>query len=208
MRIGIFGGTFDPPHLGHLILAAEAQYQLGLARLLWVLTADPPHKLHRVITPVADRLALVEAAISDNQAFDLSRVEIDRPGPHYALNTVELLRKEFPGAELVYLLGGDSLAGLPVSWHQPRAFVAACDLLGVMYRPGDSVDLVRLEKEIPGLTGKVRLIDAPLLEISSRELRRRIAAGEPYRYYLPAAVIRVIEARGLYQSPDQMLQTP
>ena len=205
MRIGIFGGTFDPPHLGHLILAAEAVHQLGLARLLWVLTADPPHKTHRVITPLDDRLAMVEAAISDNPAFDLSRVEIDRPGPHFALETVNLVREIFPGDEMVYLLGGDSLAGLPVSWYRPQDFVAACDLLGVMYRPGDSIDLVRLETQIPGLTEKVRLIDVPLLEISSRELRRRIAAAEPYRYYLPPAVIRVIETRGLYRLPDLLL---
>ncbi len=202
MRIGIFGGTFDPPHLGHLILAAEAHHQLALGRLLWVLTADPPHKTHRAITPLEDRLALVEAAIADNPAFELSRVEIDRPGPHYALETVELLRSRFPGDEMVYLLGGDSLAELPVSWHRPRDFVAACDLLGVMYRPGDSIDLAYLENQIPGLTAKVHLIDAPLLEISSRELRRRIAQREPYRYYLPPAVIQMIEARGLYRTPD------
>jgi nicotinate-nucleotide adenylyltransferase len=193
--------------LGHLILAAEALHQLELARLLWVLTADPPHKTHRVITPLADRLAMVDAAISDNPAFELSRVEIDRPGPHYAIETVELLRERFPSDELVYLLGGDSLGGLPVSWHRPRDFVAACDLLGVMYRPGDSVDLARLETQIPGLTQKVRLIDAPLLEISSRELRRRIAMREPYRYYLPPAVIQVIATRGLYQTPDMPLRT-
>ena len=94
MRIGIFGGTFDPPHLGHLILAAEAGCQLMLDRLLFVLTADPPHKQGRQITPMEDRLAMLEAALFDNPDFELSRVEIDRPGPHYAVDTIKLLRED------------------------------------------------------------------------------------------------------------------
>ena len=90
-QIGLFGGTFDPPHLGHLILASEAYSQLGLNRLLWILTPDPPHKQDQVITPVEHRLAMVNLAIQDNAKFELSRVELDRPGPHYTLDTVETI---------------------------------------------------------------------------------------------------------------------
>ena len=116
-RLGVFGGTFDPPHLGHLILAAEACSKLELERLLWVLTPDPPHKLDRKITPLEHRLAMVTLAIQDTPAFELSRVEIDRPGPHYMVDTLGLLMKAHPSAELVLLIGGDSLSDLP-TWQR------------------------------------------------------------------------------------------
>lgn len=199
-RLGVFGGTFDPPHLGHLILAGEALDQLGLDRLLWVVTPDPPHKQGRSITRLSDRLALVETAIADEPAFTLSRVEIDRPGPHYALDTVRLLHDRHPGDELVYLMGGDSLVDLP-DWHRPRELVKACDALGVMRRPEEVIDLAELEGQLPGLTSKVRFIDAPLLEISSSDLRERAAAGRPIRYYLPSGVFDLIQRRGLYRAP-------
>ncbi len=196
--IGLFGGTFDPPHLGHLILAAECRYQLGLERLLWVLTPDPPHKAGLEISPVAMRLTLVQAAIAHDPGFELSRLDIDRLPPQYALDTVRLAQVQHPGQGIVYLMGGDSLHDLP-SWHAPQQFVDACAAIGVMRRPGDQVDLSCLEKKLPGLQAKVRFVDAPLLEISSSEIRQRIAQGAPYRYYLPAAVYQVIETNGWYR---------
>src|SRR5512134_3010613 len=104
MRLGIFGGTFDPPHLGHLILAAEAQAQLGLERILWVLTPFPPHKTDQQVTSLGDRLDLLAAALDDDPAFELCRVDIDRPPPHYAVDTVGLLHAQYPQARLVYLM--------------------------------------------------------------------------------------------------------
>ncbi|HVN54734.1 MAG TPA: nicotinate-nucleotide adenylyltransferase [Anaerolineaceae bacterium] len=201
LRIGIFGGTFDPPHLGHLILAEEARDQLRLERLLWVLTPDPPHKQGQAVSAVSPRLELVQAAIGDNPAFELSRVDLDRPGPHYALDTVLRLQKQFPGADLVYLIGGDSLHDLP-TWHCPRELLAACAALGVMRRPEDRINLGRLEREIPGISAKLEWIDAPLLEISSHEIRRRVAEGRPFRYYLPEKVYHLILAGGLYHTED------
>jgi nicotinate-nucleotide adenylyltransferase len=146
--IGIFGGTFDPPHIGHLVLAAEAHKQLGLDRLLWVLTPDPPHKQGRSIAPLDHRLAMVKLAIADDPQFELSTVELTRPGPHYALDTVQILAGQNPGADLVYLMGGDSLRDLP-TWHRPADFISACHRIGVMRRPEDAVDLVALEKTCP-----------------------------------------------------------
>src|SRR3970282_733857 len=143
-RLGIFGGTFDPPHLGHLILAAEAQAQLGLEKVLFVLTADPPHKRGKAIAPLEDRLAMLAAAIKGPAIFELSRVEIDRPGPHYAVDTMRLLAKEHQGNQLVYLIGGDSLRNLP-DWDRPQELIAACDALGAMRRPGTRIDLADLE---------------------------------------------------------------
>ncbi len=150
-RLGIFGGTFDPPHVGHLILATEAQYQLQLERVLWVLTPYPPHKAGQSISPVDERFELLSASLEGNPDFELSRVDLDRPPPHYAVDTVALLRKTYPAAELVYLMGGNSLADLP-TWHTPQAFVQACDEIGVMQRPGRAYNLPDLEVILPGLT--------------------------------------------------------
>ncbi|HEX6305969.1 MAG TPA: nicotinate-nucleotide adenylyltransferase [Anaerolineales bacterium] len=197
MRLGLFGGTFDPLHMAHLILAAEAHFQLTLDRVLWVLTPDPPHKDRR-ITAVEQRMEMLDAAIVDNPNFESSRVDVDRGGPYYAVDTVKLLRTEYPRAQLVYLMGGDSLHDL-TSWHLPRDFVAACDELGVMRRPDDRVDLDSLEGEIPGLSAKVRFVNAPLLDISGTQLRHRIAAGQPFRYYVPVSVYQIIQERDLYR---------
>ena len=197
MLAGIFGGTFDPPHIGHLILAAEARARLGLDRLLWVLTPDPPHKQGQPITPLAQRLAMVKLAIAGNRYFELSTVEINRPGPHFALDTVRLIANRMPGAGLVYVMGGDSLRNLP-TWHRPADLVASLRLIGVMRRPGDAIDLPALEKLVPGLTERVRFVDAPLLDISSREIRQRVAAGLPYRYFLLPPVYQFIKRRRLY----------
>ena len=196
--MGIFGGTFDPPHLGHLILAAEARAQLGLERLLWVLTPDPPHKQGQSILPLEHRLEMVKLAIGNDGQFELSSVEISRPGPHYALDTVQLLAGQYPGVNLVYLVGGDSLRDLP-AWRHPADFVAACHLIGVMRRPGDTVELAALEKSLPGLRAKVRFVEAPLLDIAAHEIRARIAEGRPFRYFLPERVYEYIESHGLYR---------
>jgi nicotinate-nucleotide adenylyltransferase len=196
--IGIFGGTFDPPHLGHLILAAEAHAQLGLERLLWVLTPDPPHKQGQSIAPLEQRLEMVRLAIGKDAQFEISDVELTRPGPHYALDTVKLLAAQNPAAKLVYLMGGDSLHDLP-TWHRPAEFVSACDQIGVMRRPGTAIELEELEKGLPGLGAKVRFVEAPLLDIAAREIRRRVAEGRPFRYFLPEQVYEYILSHALYQ---------
>jgi nicotinate-nucleotide adenylyltransferase len=198
MLIGLFGGTFDPPHIGHLILSAETYSQLGLDRLLWILTPTPPHKQGQPITPLEHRLAMVKLAISDDCHFELSTTEIDRPGPHYALDTVKIISEQNPAADLVYLMGGDSLRDLP-TWHRPKDLVAALRFIGVMRRPGDSIDLPALEKIIPGLTAKVWYVDAPLLDIAAHEIRQRVAAGCPFRYFLPPAVYDYVVEHNLYR---------
>jgi nicotinate-nucleotide adenylyltransferase len=195
--IGIFGGTFDPPHIGHLILAAEARAQLGLERLLWVLTPDPPHKQGRRISSVEQRLAMVRLAISNDPQFELSTVDIDRPGPHYALDTVQEIADLNPGTGMVYVMGGDSLHDLP-DWHHPADFLTTCQAIGVMRRPGDEVNLQALEKVLPGLDAKVRWLEAPLLDIAAHQLRTRVAEGRPFRYFLSTGVYDYIIANGLY----------
>jgi nicotinate-nucleotide adenylyltransferase len=205
VRLGIFGGTFDPPHIGHLILAMECRWQLELDQVLWVLTPNPPHKQGQTITPLEARLQMLQACLQDEPGFALSRVDIDRPPPLYAVDTVRLVKAQYPGSEVAYLIGEDSLYDLP-DWHTPQDFVAACDILGVMRRPHAQSgrqrprSLDELEEHIPGLLARLRFVAAPLLEISSTAIRQRVAAGEPYRYYVPAEVHRLIEALHLYQA--------
>ena len=196
--IGIYGGTFDPPHLGHLILAAESLQQLQLNRLLWVLTPKPPHKPGRPITPLPHRLEMLRRAIADTPGFEISTVEMDRPGPHYTAQTLQILRRQFPAADLAFLIGGDSLRDLP-KWYHPSDILAACRFIGVMRRPGDSVDLSALEQQVPGTQAKVRFVDAPLLEISSSDIRRRIREKLPFRYYLSPSVYEYILKNKLYR---------
>lgn len=197
-RWGIFGGTFDPPHLGHLVLAALAQAQLNLDKVLFVLTADPPHKQDSPISPLDERMAMLEAALEEQTSYVISRVEIDRPGPHYALDTMQLLKEQHPDQELVYLIGSDSLGDLP-TWHRPADFLAAIDALGVMRRPGTSLELDNLETELPGLKEKLKFIEAPLLEIASHEIRQRVQQESYYRYYLPDKVFQYIQTKAIYQ---------
>ena len=200
-RIGLFSGTFDPPHLGHLILASEARSQLGLTRLLWTVTPDPPHKQDQTITPLEHRLAMVKLAIEDNPFFELSEIELDRPAPQYTVDTIKLVAEQNPSAEIVPVIGGDSLQDLP-TWHAPKEIVYAAHWVGVMRRPGEDVNLDKLERELPGIKSKVHYVDAPLLEIASREIRNRVATGKPFRYYLPSLVYQYIEQHHLYQQSE------
>jgi nicotinate-nucleotide adenylyltransferase len=197
-RIGVFGGTFDPPHNGHLALAKAARQQLGLDKILWVVTADPPHKRGSFISPAVDRLALVEAAISGQPGMAVSRVELDRPGPQWAADTVRLLSEADPKTDLIYLMGGDSLRDLP-NWGRPDELLRYASV-GVLRRPGAEIDLTALEQVLPGLKDRVTFVSAPRLDISSHEIRERVRVGLPLGRLVPAKVANLIEARGLYRA--------
>ena len=183
--IGILGGTFDPPHIGHLILAEYAVDALDLSRLLFVPAADPPHKLHEDKTPVPHRLAMLERAIADNPRFDLSRVDVDRPGPHYSL-------------DMVTLMGSDSLRDFP-TWRHPEALIRLCRL-AVMRRPGDGVHAAMHETVLPGLAERVVMIDAPLVGVSSSGIVERLRRGQSARYLLPDSVLTYIQQHQLYKA--------
>jgi nicotinate-nucleotide adenylyltransferase len=197
-RLGVFGGTFDPPHIGHLILAAEACQQLNLERLLWVLTPLSPFKRAGEITPLEQRLSMLQRVTAEDAGFELSRAEIDSPAPYYTSDTIQRLREENPSADLILVIGGDSLHDLP-RWHRPADLVSTCHEIGVMRRPGDSVDLSALEGSVPGIQAKVTFFDAPLLEISSSDIRRRVREGLPFRYYLSQPVYEFILKHKLYR---------
>lgn len=198
MRIGVFGGTFDPPHVGHLILADEAYLQLDLSHVLWVPTSKPPHKQGEEISNINQRVDLVKSAIKSNSHFSLSMVDIDRPPPHYAVETMDLLKNTYSSDDLIYLMGGDSLENLH-KWHRPTEFLERCFALGVMRRPGAEINMDSIEKHIPGIHKKIVFIDTPLIGISASKIRSRIKNREAYRYYLPAGVYQIIESRNLYR---------
>lgn len=197
MRIGVFGGTFDPPHVAHLVLAAEAHHQLSLDRVLWVLTPSPPHKRNQVTAPYQQRLKMLRLSLDGNDTFEMSLVDSNRLPPYYAVDTMALLRAQYPEDELIYLMGEDSLHDIP-TWHNPKEFVDSCDELGVMRRKGIHVDLDQLSIQVPGITQKVRCFYTPTIEISSTMIRNKIIHGEHYRYFLHPAVYRWIVRNKLY----------
>jgi nicotinate-nucleotide adenylyltransferase len=198
MKIGIFGGTFDPPHIGHLILAEEAAERLELNHILWVLTPFPPHKKMENISPLHDRMSMVLLAIAGNQKFSLSRVDIDRQPPHYAADTVAILREKSPEDEFYYLLGADSLNDLP-SWHEPDQFVSICHGIVIMRRHAEPIDTTQLEAQIPGLSMKLHFLDTPIIEISGSNIRRRVQGRKQFRYFVPEKIFHYILNHKLYQ---------
>jgi nicotinate-nucleotide adenylyltransferase len=197
MKLGLFGGTFDPPHLGHLILAEESYSQLSLEKVLWIVSGQSPLKLDRQLSPVAARIEMVQAAIADNTHFTLSRVDIDRPPPHYTIDTLEILAKEFPRDEFYFIIGEDSLRDLP-KWREPQEIIKHA-MLVVLKRPGNHFDMSDLESKIPGVSSRVAWVNAPQLEIASSDIQKRIREGKSVRYMVTDEVRRVIEEKGLYQ---------
>lgn len=202
-RIGIFGGTFDPVHIGHLILAEAARESLRAEQILFLPAADPPHKQGDTRLPIEHRLAMLELAIADDPYFAISRVDIDRPGPHYTADTVRILHESYPDAELYFLMGGDSLHDLP-TWHRPHEILKYVQL-AVMRRTDLVLDPDELENELPGIMSRVVMIDAPLIGISSTDIVERIQHGRSVRYLVPSAVLEYITAHGLYV-PQKMTQ--
>lgn len=196
MRLGVLGGTFDPPHFAHLIMAEYARELFGLVCVLWVVTADPPHKKRRVVSPVEHRLHMVDMTVADNPAFELSLIDVDRPGPHYTVDTLSLLSACYPGSDLFFLLGADSFRELP-RWHDPARLIRQAKLV-VMERPAVGYDMAMLEASIPGLKERVVFEDAPLIDISSSDIRARVAGGRSIRYLLPSNVETYIHTQELY----------
>lgn len=196
-RLGVLGGTFDPIHHGHLVAAQEACHQLALDRVVFVPVARPHHKAG---SPVADghhRLHMIERAITGTPAFSISRLDLDRAGPCYTVDTLRLLRAEMgPAPALFFIQGSDSLAEI-LTWHQPGQILELCEL-AVVRRPNVTIDLVGLEQQLPGLTARIHWIHMPLLEISSSDLRGRVREGRPISYLVPLAVEHYIQEQRLY----------
>ena len=197
MRLGLFGGTFDPIHLGHLILAEQCREACGLDRVWFVVAGAPPHKTGER-TPVAHRLEMVRIAIAGHPAFSVSEIEASRPGPHYSVETLEEVRRERPGDELFFLIGSDSLADLP-TWRQPE-LIARMATIVVVNRPG--VDLNPVSPDaLPSFGPRakpLRAVEIPPVGIASKDLRKRMAQRRSVRFMVSRGVEAYIEAQGLY----------
>ena len=206
LRYGILGGTFDPPHVGHLALAQEVYARLALDRVWFIPAGQPPHKAGKPISPAHDRLAMVELAIAGDERFDVSTLELERAGPSYTADTLEELRGRWSGAELVFMMGWDMLTDLP-QWHAPERVVAAVDTVAASHRPGVRVaadEIERLASLVPGLREKLVVLPAPQLDVAGTTLRERVASGLPIRYLVPEAVRQYIEEHALYAPPVEL----
>jgi nicotinate-nucleotide adenylyltransferase len=195
-RVGLLGGTFNPPHLAHLVCAQEALVQLGLDRVLLVPVGVAPHKTIDADPGVEHRVALCEAAVADDDRLGVSRADADRDGPSY---TVDLLRALSGANELTFVVGGDMAHSLP-AWRDPEG-VLALARLAVAEREGvRRADIAERLAGIAGAAERVCFFDMPRLDISSSLIRHRAAAGRPLRYLVPDAVAAYIEREGLYRS--------
>jgi nicotinate-nucleotide adenylyltransferase len=193
------GGTFDPPHYGHLVAAQEAAERLGLERVLFLPAGRPPHKLGEPISPIDLRVQLVKAAIADNPRFELSLIDADPARPAYTVDLLERLRAELgPVPELYFLVGMDSLRDLP-TWHRPELVLERCTLVAVT-RPGyPAPDLAELARQLPAASERVVVLETPGVQVSASDLRTRIADGRSTRYLTPEPVRVLIEQARLYR---------
>lgn len=197
--MGILGGTFDPPHIGHLWLATLAADRLNLGHVLLMPAARPPHKGRKTIGNAADRVMMTRLAISGDPGLDLSLVEMERPGPSFTVDSLAQLRTHL-GDEvtLVLIMAADSFAEFE-SWRQPERVLELAEV-AVGPRPGTALPKrAELRKRFGDAAARIHLLDGPSLDVSSSEIRARVAAGRPIRYLVPRAVEELITARGLYR---------
>lgn len=191
-RLGLFGGTFDPPHMGHLIVAAHVQEELGLDRILFMPAMTPPHKQDREVSPGVLRMAMVERAIEGDRRFSVSDLEVRRGGVSYTIDTVRALLESYPGASLTVLIGMDNLVDFG-SWRDPSGILDLASV-AVMTRPG----------YVPGGAGEaylphMTLCEVPHIGIAAQDIRHRVATGKSIRYLVPAPVEAFIHDKGLYR---------
>lgn len=195
-RIGVLGGTFDPVHNGHLHIADTLRTALNLDRVLWVPAGRPPHKTDQIVSSDRDRLAMLDLALAGSATDEISTIDIDRSGPSYTADTVEILAGLFPTARLFFLMGEDSLRDLP-TWQHPERILRVADL-AVAGRPGVETDLESLELQVPGVRKRVHVVPTEEVAISSSEIRRRVREDHSIRGLVPANVEKYIRDHGLY----------
>jgi len=196
VRRGILGGTFDPPHYGHLMLAEQAREQLGLACVSWVPAGDPWRKTGTPISAAQHRLAMLRLAVEGNDSFQIDTREVERGGPSYTVDTLALIHEQHPEQELFFLLGADALSDLP-NWHNPAKLIEIASL-GAAARGGKRIPDSILETLLPSLCQRLSWFAMPRLDISATDLRTRAAKGESLRYFCPPAVAAYITSNKLY----------
>jgi nicotinate-nucleotide adenylyltransferase len=196
VKVGVLGGTFDPPHVGHLVLAEEARVRLGLTRVVWVPAGDPWRKSGAAVSTPEHRLAMVRLAVAGNPAFETSTLETDRSGPSFTVDTLAALHDAEPASELYFIVGADALEDLP-NWREP-ARVIELATLAVAARGGAKPQAADLDARLPGLGKRVVWVEMPRIDIQATELRERVASGLSVRYFVPEPVETYIGTHRLY----------
>ena len=201
MKIGVLGGTFDPIHMGHLRVAEEVTARLNLSETIFMPAGQPWLRADSLISPAEHRVEMLRLALAGKPHFKLSTMEVDRPGPTYTVDTMaELKRQLGPAVELFFILGGDNLTQLP-QWHEPSRLIELCRLVAVP-RVGcyPDIDISSLDAAIPGLSGRVILLDEPCIDINASKIRQRVSRGLSIHNLVPEAVERYIKEYRLYES--------
>lgn len=200
MKIGILGGTFDPLHNGHLEIAEQAMYKLGLSKVLFIPAGEPPSKERSDISSAEHRVKMVYRAVQDRHGLDLSRIELERPGPSYTVDTLNTLRSQLePRDELYFIIGWDSLIELP-EWKKPAEVIKICKLVAFPRSGLARPDLKELENRIPGISRRVIMMETAPVDISSSEIRRKVAQGLSIKGLVPVSVLQYIKDNGLYKA--------
>lgn len=202
-KVGFFGGTFDPPHLGHLSLARHATEQMKLDRLLWVLTPISPFK-NKTHASLEQRIHMVKLTTDELAGSEYCSIDLEREPPYYTCDTARLIKQTLAaGDKLYFLLGADSLEGLP-KWYHAQALVnGLLDGLIVARRPGTPLDLTQLNEQMPGIIKKITFVDMPAIDISSRALRKKIKGGQSTDKYMPSSVFQYIKDSILYADENE-----
>lgn len=196
-RLGVFGGSFDPIHVGHLIIGEILRHELQLDTVLFLPAGRPPHKPEQELAADHNRVEMLELALSDAPGLEISTLDLDRPGSSYTATTLEILRDQLPpGTELFFLMGQDSLRDFP-KWRDPDV-IARLATLAVALRPHVDVNVDDIVQAVPETAGRIQLVSVPLIGVSSRDVRRRIRAGESFRFQVPNPVANYIVSHGLY----------
>jgi nicotinate-nucleotide adenylyltransferase len=196
LRVGILGGAFNPPHVGHLVCAQEAFVQLELEKVVFIPVGEAPHRDLEDDPGAEARLEMVELAAADDERFEISRAELERPGPSYTADTLRGLRAASPDDELFLILGGDQAAALP-DWHEPEE-VLSLATVAVVERTNWSRNAIGIKAGRLRGAERIRYLDMPVMQVSSSMIRRRVAEGRPIRYLVPDKVASYIESNGLY----------
>jgi len=198
VRRGILGGTFDPPHLGHLMLAEAAYRKLCLNEVVFIPAGQPWVKASLPVSPAADRLAMVKLAVAGKPYFSINGIEVMRPGPSYTWQTLDELRRLYPGDELYFILGWDNLTSLP-SWHQPGRIVKSVCLVAAPKVGAPRPDLHELDTMVPGLAARTVIMNEPEIDISATAIRERVRLGLPIEHLVTPPVAGYIASHGLYR---------
>ncbi|AKG54401.1 nicotinate-nucleotide adenylyltransferase [Dehalogenimonas sp. WBC-2] len=199
VKIGILGGTFDPPHTGHLLLAEEVQRQLNLDRVIFIPAGEPWVKASQRVSPAAERLEMVKLAVTGRTFFGVSDMEVRRPGPSYTWETLVELKERYPDDELYFILGWDILHALPL-WQEPQRIIESACLVSAPRVGTPRPDIEALEAAVPGIGQRTIILTQPEIDISATAIRQRVALGQPVDHLVPPLVAAYISDKGLYKA--------